>query len=214
MTNFNVITPFARVENYEKLKDHLRPKNINWHVITDLGHKATDGIGSPEEPWVQHYVCPNNTGPNYWDKCNNSMNWFLNTQKIDDDQWYCFINDDDGYEPNFFDKIATGIDKCKPNLPEIVIASMKRGDNSPDRPNGHKHETNTLYARPESMHMGGVGLEQIVVKGRILNLGYRFPLFICGDGMFIMSITHHNPTLYIPDAYVWFNYFEPGRWNA
>ena len=38
---FNVITPLARFQNVSDLVNHLEPKKIKWHVITDEDSKGT-----------------------------------------------------------------------------------------------------------------------------------------------------------------------------
>jgi hypothetical protein len=62
------------------------------------------------------------------------------------------------------------------------------------------------------MTVGNVGVEQFIVKGKILK-NHRLPLTTCGDGELISLLVKLYDTLYLPEVYVWFNYFEPGRWN-
>ena len=57
-----------------------------------------------ENEWTKHYICPNE-GQTFWERCNFSINWFIENQEINDDEYYCILNDDDGYENDFFNKI-------------------------------------------------------------------------------------------------------------
>lgn len=208
---FNVVTPLARFENIPKLIEMLRPHNIKWHVITDEDNEKSNNI-SFNETWIYHYICPNNKVI-FWDRCNHAMNWFLDTFPIEEDSMYCFLNDDDAYEPDYFNNLDRVISE-DPNNRKVLICSMKRGDRMPDGLMFERqHPPTTLYAEEQNIRVGGVGLEQITVKGEILKRGHRFPLDQCGDGLFICDIAYKNHTILIRDLYILFNYFEPGRWN-
>lgn len=209
--NFHVITPLARFGNLPDLKNMLKDQSITWHVITDDDAKNVPEIN---EPWIKHYVCPNQ-GLEFWKRCNNSINWFIDTQEINSHDMYCFMNDDDGYEPNFFDKMRAAVETIKEkNMPwEAVVCSMERGHQVPaDAIPERRHPTSKLIAAPEYMDIGRVGVEQIYLSGRVLSEN-RLPLEIVGDGMMICSIVRRYPTVFVPEISVWFNYLEPGRWN-
>jgi hypothetical protein len=208
---FNVITPLARFNNLNDLTKHLSNKGIRWHVITDIDSNQNLEI---ENEWTKHYICPNE-GQTFWERCNFSINWFIENQEINDDEYYCILNDDDGYENDFFNKIKKYIyeseSQKRPN--DLIICSMLRGHNTPmDAIPVRRHPTNTLFARPDLMTVGNVGVEQFIVKGKILK-NHRLPLTTCGDGELISLLVKLYDTLYLPEVYVWFNYFEPGRWN-
>jgi hypothetical protein len=208
---FNVITPLARYNNINELVNHLEPKNIKWHVITDIDSNDEFTI---TKDWVNHYVCPNE-GNEFWARCNNSINWFIENFDLNDDEYYGILNDDDGYEDLFFKKLREGIDDVNKSngFTDLVICSMLRGHNTPgDAEPVRQHPTFPLIARPESMNVGGVGVEQFFVKGSILK-NHRLPLTTCGDGELISELVKTYGATYLPDTYVWFNYFEPGRWN-
>lgn len=210
-TNFHVITPLARFENVSDLMSILQDQKITWHVITDDDAKQSVQF---DQPWIKHYVCPNG-GMEFWKRCNNSINWFIETQQINHEDMYCFMNDDDGYEPQFFEKMRhiskligeKGID-C-----DVIICSMERGHNVPEGlPPERRHPTTRLVAHPDSMQVCHVGVEQIFMTGKVLSEN-RLPLHVVGDGMMITHIVRNYPTAYVPDIAVWFNYLEPGRWN-
>lgn len=210
-TKFHVITPLARFGNVADLKSILENQNVIWHVITDDDAKETVEF---TEDWIKHYVCPNG-GMEFWKRCNNSINWFIETQEIIEDDIYCFMNDDDGYEPQFFFKMAHIVNKINESKIrcDVMICSMERGHNIPKGlPPERSHPTTKLIAHPDSMHVCGVGVEQIFMTGKVLSEN-RLPLEVVGDGMMISHIVRNYPTAYIPDISVWFNYLEPGRWN-
>jgi hypothetical protein len=204
---FNIITPLARIENFLKQKNHLKNKNIKWHVITDEDSKISLDI---DEPWISHYICPNK-GIQFWERCNNSINWFIENHTLSQKEYYGILNDDDGYEDDFFKKIHEYIEN-RDDL-NLLICSMKRGYNIPkDVVPVRRHPTNTLIASPNNMKVGGVGVEQFFIKGELLKK-HRLPISTCGDGELITELVRTYKTHYLPDVFVLFNYFEPGRWN-
>lgn len=209
---FNVVTSLARLENIPDLLEHLRPCGVTWHVIVD-----EDLENKPKftESWIKVYVCPN-SGLEFWKRCHYALSWFLETQKLKDNEYYSFMNDDDGYEPDFFRKIKRVVKTSKKDKnfdPGVIIVDMLRGHQIPaDAVHPRRHGTSTLFAHPNNMMVGGVGMEQIVAKGRVVK-NYRFPIEVCGDGMFITDIVRENKTLFVNGVYALFNYFEPGRWN-
>jgi hypothetical protein len=42
----------------------------------------------------------------------------------------------------------------------------------------------------------------------------QFPDCDIGDGLIIEKLVSENPVTYVPEIHAWFNYLEPGRWNA
>jgi hypothetical protein len=208
---FNVITPLARYNNLNKLTDMLEPHNIKWHIITDSD--STEKI-EINKKWINHYICPNNE-KEFFERCNYSINWFIENQKIIENEFYCFLNDDDAYENNFFEKIKLAIDNKENNEEHknILLCSMQRGDNIPqDVIPIRRHPTTKLWALPNMIGIGMTGIEQIILKGKILKK-YRIPLLNDGDGRFIMKILLENKFTLVPEADVLFNYYELGRWN-
>ena len=208
---FNVITPLARFQNINDLVNHLEPKNIKWHVITDEDSNETFDV---KKDWVFHHICPN-SGVNFWERCHNSINWFIENKIVNEDEYYCVLNDDDGYEDNLFDKLKTAVfmTDSENKFNDLIITSMMRGHNIPsDAIPVRRHPTHPLYAHPSYMQVGGVGLEQFFAKGKILKK-HKIPLTTCGDGEFITNLVKTYGALYQPEINVWFNYFEPGRWN-
>jgi hypothetical protein len=209
---FNVVTSVGRLKNISMLKDHLAPMGITWHVITDedLGFSLNF-----TEPWIKSYVFPNGN-TEFWARCHSALNWFLDTQEINQDEIYCFLNDDDGYESDFFSKAKVSFEQAKEqhgSNVDIVMVSMLRGQHiPPNTPWPRNHPTSTLYANPQNMRPGSVGLEQILIRGNMLKTP-RLTLDIDGDGRFIVQALNQNYVAYAPHIYALFNYFEPGRWD-
>jgi len=201
----------ARFENVKPLLNMLKEQEIvNWHVVTDDDLKFRLEF---DETWVKSYICPN-AGNDFWARSNLSLNWFIENHMLDD-EYYCFLNDDDAYEPNFFKNLEENlqISKSLGLSDDVMISAMERGDRTPEGLVPEKrHPTNRLSAHPGHMHVGGVGVEQIIAKGSLMKR-YRIPIDVYGDGMFIQKITSENNALYFDNVNVWFNYYEPGRWD-
>ena len=204
---FNIITPLARFENYNKLKESLKPLNIKWHIIIDSDKNF---IVDEKEDWINIYVCPNE-GIDFWARCNNSINWFIENHLTTNEEYYGILNDDDSYEENFFEKIKNSLNNTIEN--NLLIVSMLRGHNIPKEAIPiRRHPTTTLLATPQNMRVGGVGVEQFFIKGKLLEK-HRLPLLAHGDGLFIVELVNNYKPTYLPNCFVLFNFFEPGRWN-
>jgi hypothetical protein len=201
--HYNVLTPMNRLENLPHLMKMLRDQIVSWYVVMD-----SDSPISIEsmETWMK-FCRVYNTHKEFYSRCNYSLNAMLDYfVDIKDDHRYCFLNDDDAYEPGFFDKL----DKAEG---EVLITSMLRGNRTPGGVAAERaHGTDTLIASPDHMVVGRVSVEQIIMSGRIMRKT-RLPLHICGDGQMIEYVTKTNPVVYLPEAHVWFNYYEPGRWD-
>jgi hypothetical protein len=206
--NFNVITPLARYNNINDLIVNLEPNNIIWHVITD------EDSQTPVEfsiPWIKHYICPN-TEMEFWARCNFSINWFIENNELNDEDYYCILNDDDAYDNDFFKKLKSHIESSEVNS-DLIICSMLRGHNIPTGVVPvRRHPNTTLLAHPNHMKVGYVGVEQFFIKGKLLKK-HSLPISATGDGELIQTLVGLYGASYIPDLYVLFNYFEPGRWN-
>lgn len=199
---YHVITPFSRFENLRPLIAMLEPHGIEWDIIMD--EDVPFRLLFKHE-WIRSYYCPK-TAPPFWSVWRKAINWYLDTTVIKEEDRYCILNDDDAYEPGFFKKLS----KIEG---EVIICSMKRGDRIPPVSDPVRaHPTNTLIAAPENAVVCGVGAEQMIISGRLL-LGIRLEDHPYADGIMISKAVKENGAKYVPDAFVWFNYYEPGRWN-
>jgi hypothetical protein len=187
----HVITPFSRWDNFEKLRDMMREQKVEWHLIVDEG----SGPFQSEEEWLHYYYAPKPPWGffiGHW-----LYNWWIDYMwdagKLKHDDHYNLITDDDFFEPGMFDKIRELTDP-------IIVTSMNRG------------RWGVLWATPEHMHVGSVGLEQMHIRGDILKQ-YRLAGFYEGDGFMIEALWREHPEKFkfVPDAQCYFNYLPPGK---
>jgi hypothetical protein len=200
----HIVTPFYRKENLPFYLENLKKFDIIWHPIFQ------EQIELPNDSyydWINpiFVLFPDNYG--VWEATTYKLNLFTDTQLIEDNNYYCFMNDDDFYEDNFFDEIRKTIE----NKPEVIFVSMKRGDKRVIVQPGNSHPANTLYAVPESIKVNHVSLEQYIIRGDILRQ-MRFSLRI-GDGHFAVLLKSKFNCVYRSDIFVQFNLLQPGRWN-
>lgn len=202
-----------RFENLQKLKDLLAPQKIVWHIVMDWDQPFR--LHFHKEMWINTHVYDEfafmeSPYKKFWERCNASINWLLDSISIRDDDYYCILNDDDAYEPGFFDKLRA----IEHEGHDVIIPSMMRGQHTPAGVAPERaHGTDTLVADPSNMQIGRIGVEQCIVKGRILK-NCRLPLRIAGDGEMITYIAATNKVHYLPSANVYFNYLEAGRWDS
>ena len=208
---FNIITPLARIENYQKQLEMLEPMGIKWHIITDKDKKIS--IPARERRnWISFYVCPNIIG-RFYERCNYSINWFLSLQLLIESEYYLILNDDDAYPSDFFAQLKLFIDEFEKDVSCPIICSMLRGHQIPsDVAPERQHPTSALIAMVENLRVGKVGIEQLIARGDILKR-YRIPMTVTGDGNMIVSICQRHGAIFLPNIFVLFNYFEPGRWD-
>ena len=136
------------------------------------------------------------------------INDFLDTELIDDD-YYTFMCDDDAFEEGYLEKIKQFTD-------DVIVVSLKRGDKT-IRPGVHAHPTDTLIASPENMKINSWGLQQLIIKGKILK-NYRLNFESTADGAIGEQLKKDmeeqgKKIRFVPDLYVLFNYLEPGIYN-
>jgi hypothetical protein len=202
MRTYHVVTPFSRFENLERIVRMLEGRPVMWHPIFDEGLAFDVEF---KQDWIKKSYSPKSVP--FWLMWADSMNRFITAGGLVQDDRYCILNDDDFYEPDFFDKV----DK---HDGELVICSMKRGHHTPAGVAAERaHGTDTLTGRPEEMCVGRVGAEQIIVSGRIFaTMGFTGG--VAADGECIVQTAAKHPVDYCPEAFVWFNFLEPGRWAA
>jgi len=183
---YNVITPLSRWKNVDALIEMLKPQNVQWHLLVD----DYMPLMAPYNLWIQfHHFSPPPPAffIGHW-----ALNKFLDDVEINDEDYYVLMTDDDFFEPGFFDKLRECDD-------DIIIVSMNRG-------------LDVLTACPENMRVCYVGLEQLVIKGKILKQ-YRIDGFYQADGYLILDIwrDHTEKFRFMPEAQCYFNYLPPGR---
>lgn len=199
---YHVFTPVSREKNLRLLIDMLAQQAILWHPIFDSdSHLAWI---PPAQEWITPMVCPT-PPPAGFTPGAHPVNWFLEHAEWQDDHRYINLNDDDFYEPGFFEKMDA-------HEGEVLICSMKRGDCSPPKPDTPSQPCNTLLAQKENLFCGGVGGEQIMMTGRIYR-NCRIGPGYCNDWDMMAKVLAEHEPVFVPEAFVWFNYLEPGRWK-
>lgn len=198
--DFNVITPFKREENRKILTNHLRGFHITWTPIIDDKDWV---LWYSSESWIKPFIYK--TEGIKGNQGNIRINKFIDSG-LKDNVYYSFLCDDDFYEPLFFDKIFNAMPE-----EDVIIVSMNRGDTFGDcdgRP------THALPAAPQNMHECWVGLEQLVIKGKILK-NYRLDINNPhADGKMIREIKESGiPIKYMMGTFVLFNWLEKGRYK-
>jgi len=183
---YHVITPFSRWKNFRVLEEMLKKQGATWHVMIDdyMPTMILEGVGVG---FYKFRPPPPAFFIGHW-----ALNMFLDDQVIYDDDYYLLMTDDDFYEPGFFDKLRQYDD-------DVIIVSMNRG-------------LDVLTACPDNMKVCYVGLEQLVIKGKILKQ-YRIDGFYQADGYLILDIwrDYAHAFRFLPEAQCYFNYLPPGR---
>ena len=201
---YHVITPFRRFENLEAQYRMLQDMPVRWHLILDSGLPWEPVFGLHGGSWIQKGFCPRSAP--FWSFWADALNRFISSGPLEPEDYYGILNDDDAYEPDFFHKLDR-------HTGDVIVASMKRGHQIPPGVIPERaHGTDTLEAKPENMQVGRVGAEQLFCKGKIFEK-YGFNNTITADGERICAIVKDHPVDYAPEAFVWFNYLEFGRWN-
>jgi hypothetical protein len=203
LKQIHLIMPFSRHENKETLTEAYRPMGIIWHPIVFEDEEKPFG-----EDWILPFIIPMHSSD-----CKVKMpgtykrnRWIEKNQIIDED-YYVTVDDDDMYEPGVFDAVKQMDD-------DIVIISMKRGNNCPDGVSlERRYPTDTLIANPGNVRIGEISAQQSFVKGKIFKQHFFNEGYHCWDGEIAI---HHKEggeqIAYRPDLFALFNYYEPGRW--
>lgn len=194
----HIVTAFSREFNLQFYLDNLDGKGIVWHPVFYESQLTPTIRGQLSlYPWVQKAVVPEHT--HACDLCYYKLNAFLDQEEIIDEDFYMFMNDDDWFDVDILPTLGT-LDK------DVVFISMMRGDVQVS-----VHPVSTLYATP-NVYVGNIGLEQMVVRGKILKTE-RFDIYNgCADGIMAMQLAQKYPVHCESSLYAYFNYLEPGRW--
>lgn len=195
---YRILTPFSRFQNLVNFARMLHSHRVLWHPLLD--DDLPFGIHSID--WIDPVYVPRGEPPGFV-RAHWMLNWFIEKAYVFESDRYLFLADDDWYEPGFFDKLDA-VDG------EVLICSMLRGHHQP--PTGTPYGTSPLEAAPQNLHVGQVGAEQLVVSGKVLK-PCRFGPEPHADGILIEALTSRHKPAFVPDAHVWFNYLEPGRWD-
>ena len=196
MKKVHVLTAFSRYNEKDKFVNYLsRFRDVIFFHPIELETKSD--WGRKNKDWIKPLCLPKHDET--WDFCYEKLNYFIAKNDIIDDDYYCFMNDDDGVEDSCFDEILN----CDT---DVVFISMKRGNNQVG-----VHPINTLIASCKNIGLCLTGLEQIIVKGHVLR-GLKFNNHMWADGQLAdyLNMSQHSKT-YLPDTFALFNFFERGR---
>lgn len=199
---YHIVTPYKRFENLHPQIEMLKAQDANlaWDLLLDK--HLPFHISVPGD-WVRTFFFEPQQP--FWQAWRHHLNAYIGIADIVANDRYLILNDDDAVEPGFFQKI----DQHDGNL---IICSMMRGHQTPPSGPLRSHPTDTLMADPANMRVGRVGCEQMICTGELFRQ-LKFANDVCADGMAIVDMVSRHPADYAAEAFVWFNYYEPGRWN-
>jgi hypothetical protein len=198
MKNVHVVMPFSRPYMIEELIRIFGKERLNLLIFENQVFECSSDWPIPIIVSYQKVK---------EDICYHKINQFIKTNIIVDDDYYWCMCDDDSIE----DGVLSAIENMNN---DITFISMKRGDAVPEGlPLLSQHPTNTLYANPESICIGGIGLEQMIIKGKIFKKLLFNVRSHTADGQMAMFLKDRYPIKYEPNLFVLFNYFQEGRWN-
>lgn len=200
----HIITPFSRIKFKKFYIDNLKSKQIVWHpIVTD------ESIFIEKFDWLQpYYFKDNDLVNNIFNPNVIKINKFIKSFDIIDEDRYCFFNDDDWME----EELPLKLEKYND---DVIFIAMERGDQIPENAN-IPHGTSTLYPH-EGVGIGGIGFEQIFVKGHIL----KQMTFLDSttdkraetpDGAMAEWLQENFKVRYVSNIYSYFNFLERGRW--
>lgn len=197
---YNILMPFSRWFNLIDIGCCLRPQGVQLHLLKIEGEKETPPLGD----WVHSYQFdppPENHFVGHW-----LVNQFLDSVKINNEERYQVLTDDDLVEDGFYNKL-------KPFDDDVLVTSMKRSNI--DSGGGANCGFGTLIASPEEMKVGHVGFEQILAKGKVLKQ-YRCGSRYEADGDLIEKMWSDGMEKFrfVPDAYVLFDRLPPGAYKC
>jgi hypothetical protein len=200
----HIITPFYRKHLLQTIIHYYSSMDIIWHPVSDS--KEIKVFDNNNLEWIQPLLClPLKQG----EQCYRKLNDFIDNSKIIDNDYYCFNCDDDMYEPNFFDII-------RQQTAKILIVSMVRGNSITYIQGTTNHPTYPLIQKSlEDIRVCNIGLQQYLIKGEILKQ-MRFSITQdIDDGLFAEELKRKFPNdiKFLSDCFVFFNYFEPGRYT-
>ena len=182
----NVVTAFHRVENYKWLRRHLMFHPIVWHKISDVEDFEADNTIFYEP--IEGY-----------DILYQKLNHFIRNTHIIDNAYYCFLNDDDAYEGDYFKDLPDA---------DVIFTSMKRGYKRV----GEHPIYDLIISSPDCVRVNYIGVEQFIVKGHVLKKIRFDTTKKNADGYMAVWLKNSFNCVYEPNRFVLFNYLQKGRW--
>jgi hypothetical protein len=212
MIEFEVITPMKRWENLAVLRPHLEQAMNGWAAHWTLLVDREDLLAGKTDDIAPHTVfgVEKKRDPQL-NRMSPALNQFYHSGLVRDHVYYVLLCDDDFLGPDYFRMVANAAPGPQHKL---LVTAMERGDHVTPNPG---YGTYTLWPARENMKPGQVSGEQLVMRGdllRTVTLNER--LLEGGEGVLSEQLAaqlHDGEILWVPQASVWFNYLEPGRWD-
>lgn len=206
MPKIHVICAFYRKYLLPTHLEYLTPMDIEWIVACD--EVDIEPFKDNNRDWIKPVLVPplKIPGDQVYKKFNNCI------ERIDiiDDDYYCFMGDDDMYEPGFFDAI-------RQQTAKVVIVSASRGNNVPrDVPPAAQQAAIPLIMRSlGDIRVCNINLTQYVIKGEILKQIRFNDRTQEDDGYFAEDLVRRfsSEIKIIPELFTFINYFQPGRYT-
>lgn len=204
----HIITPFYRRHLTDVLIKRLTPFDIEWHPICDSVDMQPFENGTLD--WIHPLLVPplQPSPMTAHRKCND----FIDAGDIADEDYYCFMGDDDMYEDDFFDVMREIINNSHPG---VIICSQYRGNATPACDVGRHPYHALVITKLEDIRAGNIGMPQYLVRGDVLK-HVRFQEYeIWGDGFYAEELRRRFPNeiVFVPDSWCFGGYFQPGRYT-
>jgi len=207
----HIVCPFYRIHLIPSLIHYFEPMGIHFYPMVspelDIFPKDIDWIHPVhcKELWRVSKEIP---GESAFRKVND----FADTQEIIDDDYYCFMTDDDMYEPGFFDVV-------RQQTAKIIINSVFRGDSIPDSgPEVSRHPPVPMIVNGinDIRPCHNVGLASYVIKGSVFRQGRFSVTDYNDDGHYALRLARNFPNdiVFLPDLWMLAAYFQPGRYTT
>ena len=208
---FCIITAYSRPQNLDRWLQHLREQraDITAHLLYE-----DPAFTFPAEPWVRPWLYKRPPGLSLVPEmgrgiiCHAAYNWFLDACTVDDDAVCFTLADDDFLEPGFCAKLEAEPDCARA---DYIMVTMARGDRE-----SNGQEAYPLIAASQNMRVYHCGGSQLLARGRHFKT-FRWALRREGDSLLIENIwrtRRQELFVFCPNVQQWFNYLEPGRWDA
>lgn len=206
MPKVHVICAFYRKYLLPTHIEYLEPMDIEWIVACD--EVDIEPFKDNTREWIKPVLVPplKIPGDQVYKKFNNCID------KIDivDDDYYCFMGDDDMYEPGFFNAI-------KEQTAKVVIVSASRGNAIPEGlpPAARQAAIPLILHRIEHIRVCNINLTQYVIKGEVLKQMRFNDKTQEDDGYFAEELVRRfgSELKLMPEWFTFINYFQPGRYT-
>ena len=198
----HVVSAFYRKHLVPTLIKYFEPMDIDWHPVCDpIDIQVFEGN---TKSWIHPCLCPPLKFPG--DQAFKKLNDFRDSTPIIDNDYYCFIGDDDMYEEGIFDII-------REQISPIIFISIVGGNAIPST---SPHGTTPLIIKSVAdIAICRIGLPQYIIKGTVLKQMRFKNEQPYDDGTFAVELKTKFPNdlKFMPELFAFGNFFEPGRYT-